>query len=69
MQAHALAALQRLYADADAVTPADGARLLDLRTRLERLTFSTSVEQLQTPNGVMPVEDPWTRRARELSGS
>ena len=64
VQAYALTALQRL--SIDEASSADVARLLDLGTRLERLTLSTSVEQLQTSNG-MPVDDPWSRIARELS--
>ena len=61
---YALAALGRL--DSDAASPADIARLVDLGTRLERLTLSTSVEELQGKPAVLATDDPWTRIQREL---
>ena len=64
VQAFVLKALQLL--DVDDVTAKDVTGLLDLGTRLERLTLSTGVEKLQTQHGVMPIDDLWTRLAREL---
>jgi hypothetical protein len=64
VQAYALAALRGL--DTESASPADVARLLDLGTRLERLTLTQSVEQLQRGEGIA-LDDPWTRLARELS--
>jgi hypothetical protein len=45
VQAFALQALSRL--DAEEATPGDVVRLLDLGVRLERMTLTTSVEELQ----------------------
>lgn len=62
--AKALAALAKV--DIDAIPPYAAARLLELGTRLERETLTTSVEQLQgidTP----PPDDPWEIVARELA--
>ena len=64
VQSYALQALQRL--DISEASAADVARLLDLGTRLERLTLTTSVEQLQRGEGIA-IDDPWSRLARELS--
>jgi hypothetical protein len=64
VQVFALEALRRL--DVAGATPADVARLLDLGTRLERQVLSETAEQLHTPTGAMPIDDPWARLAREL---
>lgn len=64
LQSFALAALQGL--DSATVSAADVARLFELGAKLERLTLSQSVEELQgrTPTGAL--DDPWTRIANEL---
>lgn len=65
LQSFALSALQGL--DAGTVSAADVARLFELGAKLERLTLSQSVEELQgrTPTGAS--DDPWTRIANELA--
>lgn len=66
-RAKALEALAML--DASEVTAAGAARLLDLGTRLERATLTTSVEELQGLGPHDPTsDDPWDRIARELAG-
>ena len=65
LQGFAMRALQEL--ETQQVTAADIARLFELGARLERLTLSQSVEELQgrTPQGAS--DDPWTRIANELA--
>lgn len=65
VQQFALAALARL--DIESASPADVARLLELGARLERLTLTESVEELQGKPAHIDVDDPWSRIARELS--
>lgn len=65
IQQFALAALSRL--DIEEASPADVARLLELGARLERVTLSVSVEELQGRPPLHMTDDPWTRIANELS--
>jgi BMFP domain-containing protein YqiC len=66
VQQYALAALSRL--DVADASPSDVARLLELGARLERLTLTQSVEELQgRPASITDGDDPWARIARELA--
>lgn len=65
VQQYALAALARL--DVADASPADVARLLELGARLERVTLTESVEELQGKPMHTDVDDPWGRISRELS--
>lgn len=65
VQQYALAALARL--DISDASPADVARLLELGARLERITLTESVEELQGKPVHTDVDDPWGRISRELS--
>jgi hypothetical protein len=67
LQQFALSALQGL--DAETVSAADVARLFELGAKLERLTLSQSVEELQGRTPTSALDDPWTRIANELAGS
>lgn len=65
LQGFALSALQGL--DAQSVTAADIARLFELGAKLERLTLSQSVEELQGRSTPQNGDDPWARIAHELA--
>lgn len=68
----ALAALQRM--EPEDIPPYAVAKLLELGARLERDTLTVSVEELQgvfpahLPQIGAPVDDPWERISRELTG-
>lgn len=70
----AKAAIGKALAALAAIPPADlpagaAVRLLEVGTRLERETLTTSVEELQgVARAVVPAEDPWEAIARELQG-
>jgi hypothetical protein len=55
----------------ESMTVSEIVRLLDLATRLERDTLSSSVEQLQAAAGLLMLDDddPWQRIADELTGT
>lgn len=55
--------------DADQLTPAHVARLMELGAKLERSTLIVSVEELQGLADIDDDEDPWERIARELAGT
>lgn len=65
VQQFALAALSRL--DINEATPGDVARLLELGAKLERLTLTQSVEELQGKTPQFDADDPWGRITRELA--
>lgn len=65
LQQYALAALARL--DLDDASPGDVARLLELGAKLERLTLTQSVEELQGKHPHTDIDDPWGRITRELA--
>lgn len=62
----ALTALREL--DPATMTAAEIARLIELGARLERLTLTQSVQELQGL-GAVGSDDPWDRIAHELSAS
>lgn len=67
VQQFALAALARL--DLDDASPGDVARLLELGAKLERLTLTQSVEELQGKLPHLDDDDPWGRITRELANA
>lgn len=67
LQDFALAALAHL--DADDASPSDVARLLELGAKLERLTLTQSIEELQGKAPPIDADDPWGRITRELANA
>jgi hypothetical protein len=65
LQQFALRALQAL--DTDTTSAADVARLFELGAKLERLTLSQSIDELQGRVPTPDLEDPWQRIAHELA--
>jgi hypothetical protein len=66
LQRVALQALGQI--DISAISAAEVARLFDLGSRLERLTLTTSVAELQGKSAALD-DDPFEIIARELSGA
>jgi len=67
LQGFAMQALAGL--DAQTTSAADIARLFELGARLERLTLSQSVEELQGRTPHHDTDDPWTRIADGLASA
>jgi len=60
----AIAALQRI--EASDINAGNAARLLDLGTRLERVTLGVTLAELQGVERGDDLEDPWEVITREL---
>jgi hypothetical protein len=67
LQGYAMQALATL--DPNTTSAADVARLFELGARLERLTLSQSIEELQGKAPHHDTDDPWTRIADGLASA